>query len=107
MVNYFYNTHSRLQLLIAKTRFASYHLTFRRLLKVRQVLGAMVISDAWDELSNDREGANAVKETVLDSQFSSQVRFVLEFTKPIYYMIKFADSDRPIIGEVYEHAKED
>jgi hypothetical protein len=102
-VNYFYNTHSRLQLLkIAKTRFASYYLTFRRLLKVRQALGAMVISDAWDELSSDREGANAVKETVLDSQFWSQVRFVLEFTKPIYYMIKFADSDRPIIGEVYE-----
>jgi hypothetical protein len=69
---------------------------------VRQALGAMVMSDAWDELSNDREGANAVKETVLDSQFWSQVRYVLQFTKPIYHMIKFADSDRPIIGEVYE-----
>jgi hypothetical protein len=69
-VNYFYNTHSRLQLLkIANTRFASYYLTFRRLLKVRQALGAMVMSDAWDELSNDREGATTVKETVLDSQF--------------------------------------
>jgi hypothetical protein len=102
-VNYFYNTHSRLQLLkIATTRFASYYLTFRRLLKVRQALGAMVMSDEWDELSNDREGATTVKETVLDSQFWSQVRFVLQFTKPIYHMIKFADSDRPIIGKVYE-----
>jgi hypothetical protein len=27
---------------------------------------------------------------------------VLQFTKPIYNMIKFANSDRPIIGEVYE-----
>jgi hypothetical protein len=62
----------------------------------------MVMSDAWDELSNDREGANAVKETVLDSQFWSQVRYVLQFTKPIYHMIKFADSDWLIIGEVYE-----
>jgi hypothetical protein len=35
---------------------------------VRQYLGAMVMSDAWDELSNDREGATTVKETVLDSQ---------------------------------------
>jgi hypothetical protein len=68
-VNYFYNTHSRLQLLkIANTIFASYYLTFRSLLKVRQYLGAMVMSDAWDELSNDREGATTVKETVLDSQ---------------------------------------
>jgi hypothetical protein len=69
---------------------------------VRQALGAMVMSDEWDALSNDREGATTVKETVLDSQFWSQVRFVLQFTKPIYHMIKFADSDRPIIGEVYE-----
>jgi hypothetical protein len=69
---------------------------------VRQALGAMVMSDAWDELSNDREGATTVKEIVLDSQFWSQVRFVLQFTKPIYHMIKFANSDQPIIGEVYE-----
>jgi hypothetical protein len=62
----------------------------------------MVMSDGWDELSNDREGATTVKETVLDSQFWSQVRFVLQFTKPIYHMIKFADSYQPIIGEVYE-----
>jgi hypothetical protein len=57
-VNYFYNTHSRLQLLkIANNRFDSYYLTFRCLLKVRQDLGVMVMSDAWDELRNDREGA--------------------------------------------------
>jgi hypothetical protein len=69
---------------------------------VRQALGAMVMSDAWDELRNDREGATTAKETVLESQFWSQFRFVLQFTKPIYHIIKFADSDRPIIGEVYE-----
>jgi hypothetical protein len=39
-INYFYNTHSRLQLLkIANTRFSSYYLTFKRILKVRQALG--------------------------------------------------------------------
>jgi hypothetical protein len=53
-------------------------------------------------LSSDKEGALAVKDTVLDSQFWSQVRYVLQFTTPIYNMIKFSDSDRPIIGEVYE-----
>jgi hypothetical protein len=102
-VKYFYGTYSRLQLLkIAKTRFASYHLTFRRLLKVRQALGAMVMSDAWDEMSSDREGTNAIKEIVLDSQFWSQVQYVLQFTKPIYNIIKFADLYQPIIVEVYE-----
>jgi hypothetical protein len=102
-VNYFYNTYSRLQILkIAPTRFVSYYLTFRRLLKVRQALAGMVMSDEWDDLSSDKEGALAVKNTVLDSQFWTQVRYVLQFTKPIYNMIKFSDSDRPIIGEVYE-----
>jgi hypothetical protein len=95
--------HSRLQLLkIANTRFVSYYLTFRCLSKVRRALGAIVMSVAWDELSSDREGVNAVKETILNSQFWSQVRYVLQFTKPIYHMIKFVDSDRPIIVEVYE-----
>jgi hypothetical protein len=102
-INYFYNTHSKLQLLkIANTRFCSYYLTFRCLLKVRKALDAMVMSDAWNELGNDREDATTVKETVFDSQFWSQVQFGLQFTKPIYQMIKFGDSDRPIIGEVYE-----
>jgi hypothetical protein len=68
---------------------------------VRQALDDMVMSDAWDELSNDRDGANAMKETVLDSDFWSQVWYVLQFTKPINHMIKFTDLDRPIIGEVY------
>jgi hypothetical protein len=93
-VNYFYGTYSRLQLLkIAKTRFGNYYLTFRCLLKVRQALGAMVMSDAWDELSTDKEGANVVKGTILDNQFWSQVRYVLQFTKPTYNMIRFAGSD--------------
>jgi hypothetical protein len=71
-VNYFYSTYSRLQILkIAPTRFASYYLTFTRLLKVRQALAGMVTSDEWDDLSNDKEGALAVKSTVLDSQFWS------------------------------------
>jgi hypothetical protein len=48
-VNAFYGTYSKLQLLkLAKTRFGSYFLTFRRLLRVRQALGAMVMSDEWD-----------------------------------------------------------
>jgi hypothetical protein len=102
-VNYFYSTYSRLQILkIAPTRFVSYYLTFRCLLKVRQAFDAMVMSDEWDDLRSDKKGALAVKNIVLDNQFWSQVRYVLQFTKPIYNMIKFSDPDRPFIGEVYE-----
>jgi hypothetical protein len=43
-----------------------------------------------------------VEDTVLDGQFLQQVRYILQFTKPIYNMIRFADTDQPVIGEVYE-----
>jgi len=43
-----------------------------------------------------------VEETTLNGLFWARVRQVLEFTKPIYNMIRFADIDKPMIGEVYE-----
>jgi len=71
-VNYFYGTYSKLWLLkLSKTRLASYYLTFRRLLKVKQVLTAMVTCDSWDEMSTNRDGANIAKDIVLDSYFWS------------------------------------
>jgi hypothetical protein len=83
-----------LQLLkLAKTRFGSYFLNFKPLLRVRQGLGAMVMSDEWDDINTDRDGMDAVKHTVLDSHFWTQVKYILQFTKPIYNMIRFADSD--------------
>ena len=102
-------THSKLELLkIAKTRFASYYLTFRRLLKVREALASMVSSESWQVLkdratsTSDRRDFQDVEDTVLDGQFWASVKFVLQFTKPIYHMIRFADTDKPVIGEVYE-----
>ena len=71
-------------------------------MRVRQALGAMMMSDEWDALSIDRDGMDATKDTVLDSYFWSQVKYVLQFTKPIYNMIQFSDSDRLVIREVYE-----
>jgi hypothetical protein len=92
-----------LQLLkLAKTIFGSYFLTFRYLLRVRQALGAMVMSDEWDDLSTDRDGMDATKDTVIYISFWSRVKYVLQFTKPIYNMNRFADSDWLVIGEVYE-----
>ena len=46
-----FRSHSRLELLkIGKTRFASYDLTFRRLVKVREALASMVSSESWQIL---------------------------------------------------------
>jgi hypothetical protein len=46
-----------------------------------------------------------VEDTVLDGQFWKQVRYILQFTKHIYNMIRFASTDQPMIGEVYEQMK--
>lgn len=104
-----FRSHSRLELLkIGKTRFGSYYLTFRRLVKVREALASMVSSETWHVLkeriatASDRHDFQEVENTVLDGHFWSQVRHVLQFTKPIYNMIRFADTDKAVIGEVYE-----
>eukprot|EP00253_Pinus_taeda_P004520 PITA_04520 len=102
-------SHSRLELLkIAKTRFGSYYLSFKRLLKVRESLAGMVSSPHWQGLKEratnaaDKRGFELVEEAALDGQFWTSVRQVLDFTKPIYHMTWFADTDNPMIGEVYE-----
>ena len=75
MARHIFCHHSRLKLLkIAKTRFASYYLTFRRLLKVREALASMVSSDSWQGLK-DRAASQFDKhdfqemDIVLDGQF--------------------------------------
>jgi hypothetical protein len=109
MAHFIFYNHSMLELLkIAKTRFASYYLIFRHLLKVREALASMVSSDSWQDLKDRVESTSTrhefqeVEDIVLDGQFRQQVRYVLQFTKPIYSMIWFVDLEKPVIGKVYE-----
>jgi len=68
----------------------------------------MVSSPHWQVLKEratnaaDRQGFEQVEEVVVDGMFWARVRQVLDFTKPIYHMIRFANTDKPVIGEVYE-----
>ena len=71
-----FRNHSRLELLkIAKTRFASYYLTFMRLLKVREALASMVSSDSWQGLkdkvgsASNRHDFQEGEGTILDGHF--------------------------------------
>ena len=58
----------------------------------------------WDRATSvsERSDFQEVDDIVLDGHFWQQVWYILQFTKPIYIMIRFADTDRPVIGEVYE-----
>ena len=101
-----FRSHLRLKMLkIAKTRISKYYLTFKRLLKVRESLTTMVSSPHWQVLKDkaakivDRQGFEHVEETAFDPLFWACVREILNFTKPIYHIIHFSDTDKPVIGE--------
>jgi hypothetical protein len=54
MAHFIFCNHSKLELLkIAKTKFASYYLTFRCLLKLREALASMVSSNSWKDLKDE------------------------------------------------------
>jgi hypothetical protein len=58
----------------------------------------MLVSDLWEQLRiihniSDRDSAAIVQHTVLDSHFWSYLKYVLQFTKLSYNMIRFADSN--------------
>ena len=77
-------------------------------MKVRESLASMVSSPHWKVLKEratnaaDKQGFEQVEETTLTSLSWARVRQVLEITKPIYNMIHFANTDKPVIWEVYE-----
>jgi hypothetical protein len=84
MAHHIFHNHCKLELLkIAKTKFASYYLTFRHLLKAREPLASMVSSDSWQGLkdrvasASNRHEFQEVEEIVLDGQFWQHVRDVL------------------------------
>ena len=76
---------------IAKTRFGSYYLTFRRLLKVREALASMVSSDSWQGLkdraasASDRHDFQEVEDTVLDGQ--SRHRLNMFYNSPSLFIL--------------------
>jgi hypothetical protein len=79
-----FRNHSKLELLkITKTRFASYYLTFRLLLKVREALVSMASSDSWQDLkdratsASNRNDFQEVEEAILDGHFWQRVKYIL------------------------------
>jgi hypothetical protein len=77
-------------------------------LKVTEALASMASSDSWQDLkdmatsASERSDFQKVEDAVLDGHFWQRVQYILQFTKPIYIMIRFANTDRSMIGEVYE-----
>ncbi|KAH9321348.1 hypothetical protein KI387_015987, partial [Taxus chinensis] len=69
---------------VVETRFVSHTLVLRRLVKVRQALSGMVISDLWSIWrQTNSERARNVKLLILDETWWDRVDYLLSFTEPI------------------------
>ncbi|KAF9593373.1 hypothetical protein IFM89_022072 [Coptis chinensis] len=90
---------------VKKTRFGSHYIMLERVVRVKKHLISLVLSDEWEKIKKGRSKNikhEKVKKTILDDEFWEKAKLILSFTKPIWFMIRFCDSDKAVIGEVYQ-----
>jgi len=99
-----YKQYTQLSLLkIADTRFASSFIMLKRLREVKTALGSMVISEFWSFWRRtDQAASQKVKDRVLDDGWWDTVDLSIKIMEPIISLLRFADTDQPILAEVYE-----
>ncbi|XP_010444948.1 PREDICTED: uncharacterized protein LOC104727550 [Camelina sativa] len=108
MILAIFSKFSPLKLLaVADTRFASIVVMLKRLKLIKTGLQSMVISEQWSTYRDDDIGkanfeANFVKEKLLDDDWWDKVTYIIDFTRPIYDMIRSCDTNKPCLHLVYE-----
>ncbi|XP_059628538.1 uncharacterized protein LOC132271233 [Cornus florida] len=108
---YIFRTFSALEVIqVKKTRFGHHFVVLDRLFRVKNALISAVLSEEWEALkkgtSRSKLEHDQIKKIVLDDEFWKDLKFVLSFTKPIWNMIRFCDSDRAVVGEVYQRMED-
>ncbi|XP_050385343.1 uncharacterized protein LOC126801900 [Argentina anserina] len=99
-----FNDQCPLKLLsVAPTRFASTVIMFKRFKEIKNGLQQMVISTKWDDYRlDDKPKAARVKEMLLDDLMWDDIDYILDFTEPMYEIIRKADTDKPCLHLMYE-----
>lgn len=99
-----FNDFSKLKLLaIAETRFASQIVMLKRFREVQQALTLLIVSSKWSDYRAENEGkARFVREKVINGFWWDKVKYILDFTEPIYSMIRVADMDKSCLHLIYE-----
>ncbi|PKU78650.1 hypothetical protein MA16_Dca014915 [Dendrobium catenatum] len=99
-----FNDFSHLRMLaVAETHFASVIIMLRRFKQIKNALQSMVISEKWSCYREDDVGkARYVKEKILDDLWWDNVDYILDFTDPIYDMLREADTDKSCLHLIYE-----
>ncbi|XP_030931056.1 uncharacterized protein LOC115956933 [Quercus lobata] len=88
---------------VADTRFASVVVMLKRLKLIKRCLQAMAISDQWASYREDDVGkAQKVKDMILSDLWWDNIDYILEFTAPIYDMLRIANIDKSCLHLMYE-----
>ena len=65
---------------------------------IKRCLQAMVISQEWSSYREDDTGkANFVKEKIVNDDWWDKIDYIIDFTRPIYDMIRVCDTNRPCL----------
>ena len=87
----------------ADTRYATYFILLNRMLEVQQALKSIVISSEWTAWGESKiDQGKKVRQMLLNDDWWVDVRYIVSFTSPIVELIRYADSDSPCLGEIYE-----
>ena len=99
-----YKEYTHLSLLkVADTWFASSFIMLKKLREVKTALGSMVISEFWAFWrKTDHAASQKMKDRVLDDGWWDMVDLSIKIMEPIISLLRFADTDQPILAEVYE-----
>ena len=88
---------------VTDTRFTLVIIMLKRLKLIKKCLQAMAISDQWASYrEDDVEKAQKVKDLILNDHWWDVINYIIEFSVPIYDMLRETDTDRPCLHLVYE-----
>ncbi|KAL0370583.1 UNVERIFIED_CONTAM: hypothetical protein Sangu_0376400 [Sesamum angustifolium] len=99
-----FNEFSKLKLLVVtETHFASVIVMLKRFKLINQQLKMMVISEQWScYRDDDVTKAINVKEKLFDESWWDSIDYILDFTEPIYEMLRATDTDKHCLHLVYD-----
>ncbi|WCJ28816.1 hypothetical protein M5689_010488 [Euphorbia peplus] len=102
--NAIYNEDVELKMLsVAPTRFAYVVVMLKKMLKIKRGLTLVVVSEKWETFKDeDRVKTAFFKSKVLDDLWWEQIKYIVDFTEPIYHMLKITDTDKPCLRLIHD-----
>ncbi|XP_058735751.1 uncharacterized protein LOC131607810 [Vicia villosa] len=104
MRNVIFKQFSSFKLLdVSDTRFASVIVMLRRFKFLKRSLQSVVINEEWNSYrEDDMDKAQATKEFILNDIWWDKIAYIIDFTEPIYNMVRVCDTDESTLHLVYE-----